>query len=90
MTKGQETDLKDLTRQLVELQYKRNDIAFEMVKRGHDVTVLTSLPNYPEGRFFKGYGLFRRRKEVVNGVRVIRTWVIPRRNMKIQGIISVL
>lgn len=29
LTKGQETDLKDLTRQLVELQYKRNDIAFE-------------------------------------------------------------
>ncbi len=29
LTKGQETDLKELTRQLVELQYKRNDIAFE-------------------------------------------------------------
>lgn len=60
--------------------FKSNDIAFEMVKRGHDVTVLTSLPNYPEGRFFNGYGLFQRRKEVVDGVKVVRTWVIPRRN----------
>lgn len=58
--------------------FKCNDIAFEMQRRGHDVTVLTAIPNYPQGKFFEGYGLFKRRTEVVNGVKVIRGFVIPR------------
>ena len=58
--------------------FKSNDVAFEMARRGHDVTVLTGLPNYPGGKIFDGYGLFRRRVEAVNGVKVLRTLVIPR------------
>lgn len=60
--------------------FKSNDVAFEMARRGHDVTVLTGLPNYPGGRIFDGYGLFRRRVETVNGVKVLRTLVVPRGN----------
>ncbi len=58
--------------------FKCNDIAFELQRRGYEVTVLTAIPNYPQGRFFDGYGLFKRRTEVVNGVKVIRGFVIPR------------
>ncbi|WP_281322666.1 glycosyltransferase family 4 protein [Flavobacterium aestivum] len=58
--------------------FKSNDIAFELVKRGHDVTVLTGLPNYPEGKIYNSYGFFKKRKEVINGVKVIRTLLIPR------------
>lgn len=58
--------------------FKSNDVAFEMARRGHDVTVLTGLPNYPGGKIFDGYGLFRRRVGTVNGVKVLRTLVIPR------------
>lgn len=58
--------------------FKCNDVAFELAKRGHEVTVLTDIPNYPGGRFYKGYGLFHKRKEILNGVKIIRTWVIPR------------
>lgn len=58
--------------------FKCNDIAFELVKRGHEVTVLTPIPNYPHGRFPKGYGVFKRRSEVINGVKVIRSLIIPR------------
>lgn len=58
--------------------FKSNDIAFELTKRGHDVTVLTGLPNYPEGNFFNHYGFFKRRKEIINGVKVIRALLIPR------------
>lgn len=58
--------------------FKSNDIAFELVKRGHDVTVLTGLPNYPEGNFHNGYGLFKKRRETINGVKVIRASLIPR------------
>lgn len=58
--------------------FRGNDIAFEMVKRGYEVTVITCIPNYPQGHFYEGYGLRSRRKEVVNGVNVIRVPVIPR------------
>ena len=60
--------------------FKSNDVAFELAARGHDVTVLTGLPNYPGGKIFDGYGMFRRRIETVNGVKVLRTLVIPRGN----------
>lgn len=58
--------------------FKSNDVAFELSRRGYDVTVLTGLPNYPEGRVYDGYGIFRRRREVIDGVRIYRTLVIPR------------
>lgn len=58
--------------------FRGNDIAFEMVKRGYEVTVITCIPNYPQGHFYEGYGLRSRRREVVNGVNVIRVPVIPR------------
>lgn len=53
-------------------QFRINDIAAEWVKRGHLVTVLTGIPNYPEGRFYHGYGWHKRRKETWNGVEIIR------------------
>lgn len=58
--------------------FKCNDIAFELQRRGHDVTVLTAIPNYPKGRYFDGYGVFKRRTEVVEGVKIIRGFVVPR------------
>lgn len=60
--------------------FKSNDLAFELQKRGYDVTVLTGIPNYPQGKFYKGYGVFKKRKEIINGVEVLRTMVIPRGN----------
>lgn len=36
-------------------QFQINDIAPELVKRGHEVTVLCGLPNYPKGEIFPGY-----------------------------------
>lgn len=60
--------------------FKANDMAFELARRGHDVSVLTPIPDYPYGRFFDGYGVFKRRKETVKGVKVMRTLVVPRRN----------
>lgn len=59
-------------------EFKCNDVAFELVKRGYEVTVATGIPNYPGGTFYKGYGLLKKRKEVVKGVNVIRIPLIPR------------
>lgn len=58
--------------------FKSNDLAFEMQRRGHDVTVLTGLPNYPEGEIFEGYGVFKNRNQLINGVKIIRTLLLPR------------
>lgn len=58
--------------------FKCNDVAFELVRRGHRVTVLTAIPDYPQGYFPKGYGFFKKRVEWINGVKVIRSGIIPR------------
>ncbi|SDB38562.1 Glycosyltransferase involved in cell wall bisynthesis [Pseudobutyrivibrio sp. YE44] len=64
-------------------QFRINDMAFEWVKRGYKVSVVTGLPNYPEGKIYDGYGLFKKRKETINGVEVYRIPLIPRGNGKL-------
>ncbi len=44
---------------------------------GHDVTVLTGIPNYPTGKIYPGYSLNFFQKEEVDGLRLIRTFVFP-------------
>lgn len=58
--------------------FKSNDIAFELQRKGYTVTVLTGIPNYPSGKFFQGYGLFKKRKQTIQGVKIIRSWLISR------------
>lgn len=59
-------------------QFRINDICIEWVKRGYKVTVLTGIPNYPQGKFYEGYGYNIRRNEVWNDVEIIRIPLIPR------------
>ena len=42
---------------------------------GHEVDVLTSLPNYPKGKIFDGYRGCVSRKEEHNGVQLFRYWI---------------
>ncbi|AZU64489.1 glycosyltransferase family 4 protein [Neobacillus mesonae] len=64
-------------------QFRINDICTEWVKRGYKVTVLTGIPNYPQGKYYEGYGLFNKRKEEYNGIEIIRIPLIPRGNNSI-------
>lgn len=59
-------------------QFRINDICTEWVKRGYEVTVITGIPNYPQGKYYDGYGLFKKRKEIYNGIKIIRLPLIPR------------
>ena len=59
-------------------QFRINDICKEWVKRGHKVTVVTGIPNYPEGKYYDGYGLIKKRREIKDGVEIIRLPLIPR------------
>jgi glycosyltransferase involved in cell wall biosynthesis len=58
--------------------FKSNDIAFDLKSRGHTVTVLTGIPHYPYGSYYKGYSILKKRIEVINGVKVYRCFQIPR------------
>lgn len=64
-------------------QFRINDICREWVERGYRVTVLTGIPNYPQGRFYPEYGLFKKRKEKYDGVDIIRIPLVPRGNKSI-------
>ena len=64
--------------------FRGNDVAFHLSDQGHEVHVVTGIPNYPEGKFYQGYGLFKKRHEVVRSVKVTRLPIIPRgKNNKI-------
>jgi glycosyltransferase involved in cell wall biosynthesis len=52
----------------------------ELKKIGHDITVITSIPNYPKGDFFPGYGYFKKRNEITDGIKIHRCFTIPRKN----------
>ena len=63
--------------------FRGTDIAFHWAEHGHDVHVVTGIPNYPDGVFHKSYWFFKRRHEVVNGVCVTRLPIFPRGNSKV-------
>lgn len=52
--------------------FRINDMASDLVKRGYKVTVLTGVPNYPEGKVYPGYARGKRRRESYNGMEIIR------------------
>ncbi len=58
--------------------FRINELALSLKNKGHKVTVLTGQPNYPEGRFFKGYGFLKKNREVFNGVQIIRVPIFTR------------
>jgi len=58
--------------------FRVNDLVEGLIARGHEVTVLTGLPNYPAGRLFKGYTVAGPYVEEFRGARVIRVPLIPR------------
>lgn len=64
--------------------FRITDICESLVKRGHDITVLTGLPNYPEGRVLDDYRHGKKRNETLNGVKIIRCFEIGRGKSKLR------
>lgn len=58
--------------------FRINEVAIELEQRGHEVTVLTGLPNYPSGKVQSGYGFFKRHTENLGNIRIVRSPLIPR------------
>ena len=59
--------------------FRINDLALELKKRGHEITVLTGLPNYPKGEYFEGYDVTKNCDEVWNDIPVYRCKLRPRK-----------
>ncbi len=48
--------------------------AREWVRAGHQVTVVTCAPNFPEGKVYDGYRNRPWQTEIIDGIRVVRVW----------------
>ena len=63
-------------------QTRLSELAKHLAGCGHEVTVLTAMPNYPSGKIHPGYGGVLR-KESLSGIRVIRTFIYPTQSARI-------
>ncbi len=59
------------------MSFKGLAFARELVKRGHEVEVLTGFPNYPGGKVYPGYRVRPWRREVMDGIRINRVARYP-------------
>ncbi len=58
--------------------FRVNILCKELVKRGHEVTVLTGYPQYPQGKIYDGYGFGKPYESFYNGAKIERVKVSPR------------
>ena len=70
--------------------FKINDAVEHLLSSGHEVRVLTAFPNYPNGSFFEGYGLFEKYPKLFKGARIYRAPIFPRKKNPISLILNYL
>jgi colanic acid biosynthesis glycosyl transferase WcaI len=58
--------------------FRINDLVADFVQRGHQVTVLTGVPNYPEGQVFEAYRRNPTEFDTYAGARVVRVPMLAR------------
>ncbi|MDP1955338.1 MAG: glycosyltransferase family 4 protein [Polaromonas sp.] len=58
--------------------FRVNDLVSELVRRGHQVTVLTGIPNYPEGKIFQKFRSDPARYSSFDGAEIVRVPLMPR------------
>lgn len=63
-------------------QARLSELSVFLRKQGHEVSIITAMPNYPTGKLFKGYGGFYR-KESIDGINVIRSYILPSKSVKL-------
>ncbi len=58
--------------------FRINDLVDKLISLGHEVTVLTGLPNYPKGKFFNGFNYLSCGLQKKGNLKLIRVPIIPR------------
>lgn len=56
-------------------QNRLSDLALRLKNNGHEVVVLTAMPNYPKNEIFEGYKHKAFFKESINNIDVLRSWI---------------
>lgn len=69
-------------------QFSNNAIAEELVRRGHNVDVVTGVPNYGRDNFFEGYTNRCRREEEWKGAKVHRARSVARGKSKLRLLLN--
>lgn len=64
------------------------DMCETLMLRGHEVAVLTGLPNYPEGELYPGYEKPGTHRQVHNGVDIYRAEIVPRKSGVVHRMIN--
>lgn len=62
--------------------FRINDLALALKERGHDVTVLAGMPNYPAGKVYSGYTWWQKRYDIMQGIPIVRVPLFARRESK--------
>ncbi len=68
-------------------QNRLHDLAKRAVDAGHNITVMTAMPNYPKGKVFPEYKGKCSFCETIDGVKVVRSWIFASRS---KGLITQL
>ncbi|CAN1531251.1 RfaG Glycosyltransferase [Methylophilaceae bacterium] len=68
--------------------FKINDIVFDLSERGHQITVLTGLPNYPEGKVYKCFKDNPDDFKQYANAKIIRVPMVPRGDNSIQLVLN--
>lgn len=58
--------------------FRINDLVTELIQRGHDITILTGKPNYPDGVIFKEFLDNPEKFSTYQGAKIIRVPLFPR------------
>jgi glycosyltransferase involved in cell wall biosynthesis len=70
--------------------FRINELVTELAARGHDVTVLTGLPNYPSGEIFPDYSKNPNEFAQYGGASIVRIPIIPRGRSRLQLVLNYL
>jgi colanic acid biosynthesis glycosyl transferase WcaI len=64
--------------------FRINDLTTDLVERGHEITVLTGVPNYPSGRIFPEFRVSPELFLTFKGAKIVRVPIVPRGKRSIQ------
>ena len=70
--------------------FRVNDLVTELARRGHDVTVLTGTPNYPEGRTYPEFAQDPSRFASYAGAEIVRVPLVPRGKSSLRLVLNYL
>lgn len=70
--------------------FRINDLTAELVRRGHEVAVLTGVPNYPEGKVYDSFRSESDKFAHYQGARIVRVPIIVRGRSKLTLVLNYL